>query len=130
MMNDDCHGNVSSFSPELLGLNHGDYDDFIVGNIHTDSLQEMRQSRPMLAMTGDITAGVEACRKECEYFSVCGGGAPVNKLAENGSFTGTRTSYCSLTQMVPIDLILDAFEQLKGCDTPCYTGNIVSQGRT
>jgi len=38
----------------------------------------------------------------------------VNKLAEHGSFIGTRTSFCSLTQMVPIDLILDAFERLSG----------------
>jgi uncharacterized protein len=113
MMNVDCHGNVSSFSPELLGLKHGDYDDFIVGNIHTDSLEDMRRSRSMMSMTRDIAAGVAACRQECEYFSVCGGGAPVNKLAENGSFAGTRTSFCSLTQMVPIDLILDAFDRLE-----------------
>ncbi len=113
MMNVDCHGNVSSFSPELLGLKDGNYDDFIVGNIHTDSLEDMRHSRPMMSMTRDIAAGVEACRQKCEYFSVCGGGAPVNKLAENGSFTGTRTSFCSLTQMVPIDLILDAFDRLE-----------------
>jgi uncharacterized protein len=113
MMNVDCHGNVSSFSPELLGLKNGDYGDFIVGNIHTASLESMRRSRAMKAMAHDIALGVEACRRDCEYFSVCGGGAPVNKLAEAGSFTGTRTSFCSLTQMVPIDLILDAFDRLK-----------------
>jgi uncharacterized protein len=113
MMNVDCHGNVSSFSPELLGLKNGDYGDFIVGNIHTDSLESMRRSGTMRAMTRDIALGVEACRRGCEYFSVCGGGAPVNKLAETGSFTGTRTSFCSLTQMVAIDLILDAFDRLK-----------------
>ena len=39
--------------------------------------------------------------------------AEVNKLAENGSFRSTRTSFCGLTQMVPIDLILDAFDRLK-----------------
>jgi uncharacterized protein len=104
---------VSSFSPELLGLKNGDYGDFIVGNIHTDSLESMRRSRTMKAMSRDIALGVEACRRGCEYFSVCGGGAPVNKLAETGSFTGTRTSFCSLTQMVAIDLILDAFDRLK-----------------
>ncbi len=113
MINVDCHGNVSSFSPELLGLRHGDFDNFIIGNIHTESLEDMRRSRAMVAMSRDIAAGVAACRKDCEYFSVCGGGAPVNKLAENGSFTGTRTSFCSLTQMVPIDLILDAFDRLQ-----------------
>ncbi|HEY0800036.1 MAG TPA: cyclophane-forming radical SAM/SPASM peptide maturase GrrM/OscB [Steroidobacteraceae bacterium] len=113
MMNVDCHGNVSSFSPELLGLKNSDYDDFIVGNINTQSLEEMRCSGSMAAMSRDIAAGVEACRQTCEYFSVCGGGAPVNKLAENGSFCSTRTSFCRLTQMVPIDLILDAFDRLK-----------------
>jgi uncharacterized protein len=114
MMNVDCHGNVSSFSPELLGLKNIDYGDFILGNIHSDSLESMRSGRPMHAMARDIAAGVEACRRDCEYFSVCGGGAPVNKLAENASFASTRTSFCSLTQMVPIDLILDAFDRLKG----------------
>jgi uncharacterized protein len=113
MMNVDCQGNVSSFSPELLGLKQRDYGDFIVGNILTDSLEDMLHSPPMRAMARDIAAGVEACRKDCEYFSVCGGGAPVNKLSENGTFTSSRTSFCSLTQMVPIDLVLDAFDRLK-----------------
>lgn len=113
MMNVDCHGNVSSFSPELLGLKNPDYNDYIVGNINTHSLDEMCRSRSMLAMSRDIAAGVEGCRNECEYFSVCGGGAPVNKLSENGSFRSTRTSFCELTHMVPIDLILDAFDHLK-----------------
>jgi uncharacterized protein len=118
MMNVDCHGNVSSFSPELLGLKNSDYGDFIVGNIRTDSLEQMHGSPTMMAMARDIAAGVAACRENCEYFSACGGGAPINKLAENGSFTGTRTSFCSLTQMVPVDLILDAFDRLNGGAIP------------
>ena len=113
MLNVDCLGNVSSFSPELLGLKNADYNDFIIGNILTDSLDEMRESPTMRAMHAHIAAGVAACRQTCEYFSVCGGGAPVNKLAENGSFASTMTSFCALTQMVPIDLILDAFDHLQ-----------------
>jgi uncharacterized protein len=114
MLNVDCLGNVSSFSPELLGLKNEQYADFIIGNILTDTLEQMRGSAAMVAMTRDIAAGVEDCRGSCEYFSVCGGGAPVNKLAENGSFRSTRTSFCQLTQMVPIDLILEAFDSLEG----------------
>jgi uncharacterized protein len=68
----------------------------------------------MQAMTQDISAGVEKCRKECDYFSVCGGGAPVNKLAENGSFASSRTVFCSLVQIVPTDLILHALDRLEG----------------
>jgi hypothetical protein len=33
-------------------------------------------------------------------------------LTETGSFASGRTRFCELTQMVPIDLILDALEQL------------------
>jgi uncharacterized protein len=112
MLNVDCAGNVSSFSPELLGLKHRGYQDFIVGNIATDTLPQMLAGHAMAAMARDIGQGVAACRRDCGYFSVCGGGAPVNKLAENGDFGSSRTAFCRLTQMAPIDLILDAFERL------------------
>ena len=72
----------------------------------------------MQAMSRDIRAGVTRCRESCAYFSVCGGGAPINKLSENGSFDSERTAFCALTQMVPTDLVLEAFEQLqRGMDT-------------
>ena len=119
MINVDCHGNVSSFSPELLGYKHEQYNDFIIGNINRHSLEEMRDSASMVAMSRDIAAGVEQCRLSCEYFSVCGGGAPVNKLTENGSFRSDRTSFCSLIEMVPTKLILDAFDRLeRNMDNP------------
>jgi uncharacterized protein len=113
MLNVDCQGRVSSFSPELLGLKHIDYADFIIGNINTDSLDDMLRSAAMHAMQRDIAAGVALCQETCEYFSVCGGGAPVNKLSENGSFASAATSFCRLTHMVPVDIILDAFERLQ-----------------
>jgi uncharacterized protein len=113
MLNVDCNGNVSTFSPELLGLKNSKYNDFVIGNILAASLEDMRCGAALSAMSRDIAAGVELCRKSCEYFSVCGGGAPVNKLFENGSFNSARTSFCDLTQKVPIDLILGAFSQLE-----------------
>jgi uncharacterized protein len=113
MLNVACNGDVSSFSPELLGLKDARYADFIIGNVHAHSLPEMRASAAMQLMTRDIALGVEACRNSCEYFSVCGGGAPINKLTENGSFASERTRFCELTQMVPTDLILDALERME-----------------
>jgi uncharacterized protein len=86
MVNIDCKGNVSTFSPELLGLRNAQYRDFIIGNVHSASLEQMRASAALRAMERDIASGVETCRQSCDYFSVCGGGAPVNKLFENGSF--------------------------------------------
>jgi len=44
---------------------------------------------------------------------VCGGGEPVNKLAENGTFASTETIYCRLTKMRATDLVLDALERVQ-----------------
>jgi uncharacterized protein len=113
MLNVDSHGNVSSFSPELLGLRNPAYDDFLLGNILRDSLATIHERCLQSALLRDIRAGVEACNQGCDYFSVCGGGSPVNKLFENGSFATTRTSFCALTQMVPTDVILEAYDRLE-----------------
>jgi uncharacterized protein len=113
MLNVDSYGNVSSFSPELLGMKNADYGDFLLGNINVNSLAEIRTACVQSQLYRDIQAGVSACEKACEYYSVCGGGSPVNKLFENGSFTGTATSFCTLTQMVPTDLILEAYDRLE-----------------
>jgi sulfatase maturation enzyme AslB (radical SAM superfamily) len=51
--------------------------------------------------------------EQCEYFSVCGGGEPVNKLAENGTFVSTETTYCRLTKKRATDLVLDALERVQ-----------------
>jgi uncharacterized protein len=113
MLNVDSRGNVSSFSPELLGMKNKDYGDFLLGNITINSLAEIYSACLGSALYRDIRAGTRACETACDYYSVCGGGSPVNKLFENGSFTGTTTSFCTLTQMVPTDLILEAYDRLE-----------------
>ncbi|WP_422000537.1 cyclophane-forming radical SAM/SPASM peptide maturase GrrM/OscB [Reyranella sp.] len=113
MLNVDSRGNVSSFSPELLGMKNAAYGDFLLGNITINSLAEIHSACLRSALHRDIRAGTQACEAACEYYSVCGGGSPVNKLFENGSFTGTTTSFCTLTQMVPTDLILEAYDRLE-----------------
>jgi uncharacterized protein len=113
MLNVDWQGQVSSFSPELLGLKNTTYNDFLIGNIHVDTLEQMLQSEAMQAMWRDIAVGGCACRGVCPYFSVCGGGSPINKLTENGSFASTRTVFCDLVHRVPTDLILDALDHLE-----------------
>lgn len=113
MLNIDCNGNVSSFSPELLGYKNERYSNFIVGNVHQQTLQQILESSAMKAMVTDIQAGVDACRNECGYFSLCGGGAPVNKLSENGTFNSSKTSFCNLVQITPTNLILNALSQME-----------------
>jgi uncharacterized protein len=107
----DWAGNISTFSPELLGLKNADYGDFLLGNINRDALVDLPLRPNFIRMLESIEAGVAMCRERCEYFSVCGGGEPVNKLAENGTFASTETTYCRLTKMRGTDLVLDALER-------------------
>src|SRR5712692_713643 len=106
----DWAGNLATFSPELLGLKNPAYDDFIIGNINRDRLNDLPQRPVLQKMLGDINAGVELCRRSCEYFSVCGGGEPVNKLAENGTFVSADTTYCRMSKMRATDLVLDLLD--------------------
>lgn len=107
----DHTGNLSTFSPELLGLKNATYGDFLIGNVNRDRLADVERSPILLRMRADIDAGIALCRESCEYFSVCGGGEPVNKLAENGTFISTETAFCRLTRMRTTDLVLDAVDR-------------------
>ena len=108
----DWTGNVATFSPELLGLKNSAYGDFILGNINRDTLADMAESAVLQRMRRDIDAGVALCRERCDYFSICGGGEPVNKLAENGTFVSTETTYCRMTKMRATDLVLDLIDRV------------------
>jgi uncharacterized protein len=109
----DWAGNISTFSPELLGLKNAAYGDFLLGNINSDALVDLPRRANFARMLEDIETGVAMCRESCEYFSVCGGGEPVNKLAENGTFASTETTYCRMTKMRGTDLVLDALERVQ-----------------
>src|SRR6266853_128495 len=106
----DWAGNIATFSPELLGLKSAEYGDFILGNINRDKLTDMAAGTLLQRMRRDIDAGVDLCRERCDYFSICGGGEPVNKLSENGSFVSTETTYCRMSKMRATDLVLDLIE--------------------
>ncbi len=110
----DVHGNVYTFSPELAGYSFGDYPSFAVGNVFTDSFDDMANSATLRRMSDEIGRGVELCRQECEYFSVCGGGAPSNKIFENGSFATTETVFCRLTKKAVTKFVLDVIETAAG----------------
>lgn len=107
----DWAGNISTFSPELLGLKNEAYGDYLLGNINGGTLTDFVDSPNLARMLRDIGAGVRMCRGTCQYFGICGGGEPVNKLAENGTFASTETKYCRLTKMRPTDLVLEAIER-------------------
>jgi len=102
----DCEGNFGSFSPELLGQRDERYGDFVLGNVARDSFEDAARGPAFARLHGEIAAGVERCRRSCDYFALCGGGAPVNKLCENGSFDSTETLFCRLNRKAMADVVL------------------------
>jgi uncharacterized protein len=110
----DWQGNLSSFSPELLGITNAQFGNFTFGNTRDDNLLSMCQSPTFTRVATEIHEGVKQCQSTCQYFSLCGGGAPSNKYFENGSFASTETMYCRTTIQMPIDVVLGDFEEQLG----------------
>ncbi|MCF0075197.1 GRRM system radical SAM/SPASM domain protein [Dyadobacter sp. CY261] len=111
ILNFDCHGNYSTFCPELIGVEDLQYNNFIMGNIVTDGLAAIRSSPLFLRMHEEIQVGVNSCRDNCDYWSFCGGGAPSNKYFENGSFSSTETIACKYQKQIVVDVLAEHFEK-------------------
>ena len=108
----DCEGNVSTFSPELLTLNHPCYDNFIFGNVFENSLEDIFANPKFLAIDAEVQRGVAECRRTCDYFGFCGGGCPAKKLIEKDTFDSTETTHCRLAIQVITDVVLAYLEKL------------------
>ncbi len=105
-------GEFSTFSPELLGSTSAGYGSLDLGNVRTDSPRELADSKKFLQIFGDIEAGISKCQKSCEYFDLCGGGAPANKLFEAGTFDTAATRFCEYSVKVPRKIVLEDLESV------------------
>jgi uncharacterized protein len=107
-------GEVGTFSPELLGQNNVEFDNFSIGNIQTDSLADIIAGERYVRLKNEIEIGVNNCAQTCSYFEVCGGGPPSNKVFELGTFRGTETKYCRAAIMSVTDaLVSEAKERMR-----------------
>jgi uncharacterized protein len=107
----DWQGNISTFSPELLGGNSLKYGSFSFGNTMNDSLLSIKKNPGFVRIAEEIQEGMKMCQQACQYFSYCGGGAPSNKYYENGSFASKETMYCRHTIQLPFDIVLADLEK-------------------
>ncbi|CUH89931.1 Anaerobic sulfatase-maturating enzyme [Phaeobacter sp. CECT 5382] len=99
-------GDFSTFSPELIDHEVLDLGNHIIGNVDGSGfLTSLRRATTSTYAT-EIRRGVEKCSSDCEYFDYCGGGAPANKLLENGAFNSTETAFCRYTVKSIFDVAL------------------------
>ena len=110
IINIDIAGNVTTFSPELLGTSMTATESS-TGVTSTPTIGRQLCHIPAFRKAyRDILAGIELCRESCAYFSVCGGGNPSNKLAELGTFVGAETQYCRLHVQAFADIVIEDLE--------------------
>ena len=112
ILNVDCEGNFSTYSPELLGLSGPRHGSFAFGNVARDSLEAVLAQPRFIALDDEIRRGVERCHETCSYAPFCGGGPPGNKFFENGDFATTETMSCRLHKQVTFDVALNKLERL------------------
>jgi uncharacterized protein len=108
------NGELSTFSPELLDYTGVDNTTYAFGNVHENELAEMLNHPAFLRVRSEIETGLQACRDSCEYFQICRGGVPGNKLFENGSFATSETMFCRLSKKAVVDVVLKNLENELG----------------
>jgi uncharacterized protein len=106
----DTDGNYSTFSPELLGMKDKTYGNFIFGNVFENKFSSIFLNEKFIKVFDDIISGIRKCHRNCEYFSFCGGGAPSNKLYENGTFNSDKTDFCLFNKKILVDTFLEKIE--------------------
>jgi uncharacterized protein len=104
-------GSAYTFSPEFAGFSAAPYGSLAIGNLLHDTFDDLRSSANLRRMTRDIETGRAQCREICDYFTVCGGGTPANKLFELGRLDGTETMQCRLTKKAIVDFLLSRIER-------------------
>jgi uncharacterized protein len=113
----DHLGNMSSFSPELVAARTAGVRKFTMGNVLTDSLEEMLENPVFRDVRCEIAAGVQLCRDTCDYWSFCGGGSPSNKFFEHGRFDVSETRNCHVHKKATVDALMNYLELRTDIDT-------------
>ncbi|MDJ0650157.1 MAG: hypothetical protein QNJ60_15810 [Xenococcaceae cyanobacterium MO_188.B19] len=91
-----------------------DYRNFILGNFQQDSLESICSTEKFQRIYHDILQGVTQCQNSCDYFSLCGGGAPSNKYWENKTFVSAETMACQYNKQIIADIVLQGIENYLG----------------
>jgi uncharacterized protein len=104
------NGEIGTFAPELLGYASERHGDLVFGNVHDHEIADILHNPKFISVSAEVARGQDLCRASCQYFSICLGGSPANKLFENGSFDSTETLFCRLSKKAVIDVVLGKME--------------------
>jgi len=95
----------------LLGQPSPEYGNFVLGNVTTQGYLDSARTERFGRLWSAVRRGVQTCERDCAYFGYCGGGAPANKLYENGDLASGETLYCRTMIQRPFDAVLARLER-------------------
>lgn len=104
-------GDVVLLSPELLDVGDRSYDDFVVGNVLTESLSNILGRAAGLTYVQEFAQGLEACKASCDFFQYCQGAHAGNRYFEHGTFVATETQHCRTSFQAPVLGLLDVVKE-------------------
>lgn len=105
------NGDISTCSPELLTLKPPLGDPLVLGNVRRDSHEAIVSAFSDSQIGAAIKSGNAQCKNSCEFYEVCGGGSPINRQYEHGSYETSATFYCDSRIKKTVPLILSRIEQ-------------------
>lgn len=107
-----ANGDFSTFDPELANARKIEkYGTMLFGNVFTNSLDDIMKTSKFITVMNDIDKGIKMCQENCDFFGLCPGGFPSNKLHEKGTFAADETMYCNLHKKVPLRVVLNQVEK-------------------
>jgi uncharacterized protein len=93
----DWTGGVYTYSPEFTEHAIGEWGYLRLGSVHQNTLAEISNGEALGRLTREVSTGLAECASACSFWEICGGGSPVNRLAEHGSLAVAETQFCRLT---------------------------------
>jgi len=93
----DWTGGVYTYSPEFTEHAIGEWGYLRLGSLHKHTLAEISSGEALGRLTREVSAGLAECARTCSFWEICGGGSPVNRLAEHGFLAVAETQFCRLT---------------------------------
>jgi len=101
------NGDISPYCPEFAGAISPEYNNFTIGNILTNDIDDLPNAPMFLKISQDVEKSISMCAASCRYFDICGSAPLSNKYSENKTLLSTETVSCKLTYQVLSEVLLE-----------------------
>jgi uncharacterized protein len=110
-LNIEANGAVTTFYAGITSQEHkhlyGDGAGLVIGNILTQSLDDIANSQKLRRIADDFELSHRTCEVSCIHFGQCSGGFNLTKYARFGRFDSTETPECLIHTKTVLLAVMD-----------------------